>query len=202
MKNRITWLGHASLRIEGEKRIYVDPWKLKGPQPPADIVLVTHSHFDHCSPPDVAKVTTEETEILCAKDCVAELGTRAKAMRPGEKRTVKGVEIQGVPAYNLAKKFHPKANGWLGYVVVMGGESIYVAGDTDRIPEMEQLKGITVALLPVGGTYTMSAGEAAEAANKIAPEVAVPIHYGDVVGSEEDARTFQKRCKVRTELLR
>ena len=110
------------------------------------------------------------------------------------------MEIRAVAAYNIGKKFHPKSAGWMGYVVTMGGESIYVAGDTDAVPEMNELKNITVALLPVGGTYTMSAKEAADVANRIAPALAIPIHFGDIVGSAADGKEFQRLCKVKTQL--
>ena len=200
MKNKIVLLGHASVRIEGERCVYVDPWKLKGAQPVADIILITHPHFDHFSPNDVTRISDGGTEILCPKECAGDLGAQASAMKPGETKTVKGVEIRAVAAYNIGKKFHPKSAGWMGYVVTMGGESIYVAGDTDAVPEMNELKNITVALLPVGGTYTMSAKEAADVANRIAPALAIPIHFGDIVGSAADGKEFQRLCKVKTQL--
>lgn len=200
MKNRVFLLGHASLRIEGKKTIYVDPWKLTEGQPLADIVLITHNHFDHCSPDDIEKISGEGTTVICSSDCAGDLGKSAKPLSPGDKVNVGDVEIEAVPAYNTNKKFHPRENNWLGYVITVGGEKIYVAGDTDVIPEMSDLRDIDIALLPVGGTYTMTAAEAAEAADKIAPRVAMPIHYGDIVGSEEDAREFCRLCKVNTEL--
>jgi len=199
MQNTIEWIGHATVLISGEKRIMVDPWKLKEAAP-VDLVLVTHDHFDHCSPDDIARVRGPETEVVGPADVAARLGEGVKPIRPGETLRAAGVAVEAVPAYNLDKEFHPRANGWVGYVIDMGGERIYVAGDSDHTPEMDAVRA-DVVLLPVGGTYTMTAAEAAEAANAIHPQLAIPIHFGDIVGSEADAVRFETLCSVPVRIL-
>jgi len=200
MKNRIEWLGHATVLIRGERTVMVDPWKVSGGER-VDLVLVTHGHFDHCSPEDVAKVSGPQTEVVAPADAAAKLGEGVKTILPGEAANVAGVKVEAVPAYNVGKSFHPKDNRWVGYVVTMGGERVYVAGDTDRTAEMDAVKA-DVALLPVGGTYTMTAEEAAGAADAMGVSLAIPIHFGDVVGSEADARRFEAACNVPVKVLR
>jgi len=200
MKNRIEWLGHATVLIRGERTVMVDPWKVSGGER-VDLVLVTHGHFDHCSPEDVAKVSGPQTEVVAPADAAAKLGEGVKTILPGEAVNVAGVKVEAVPAYNVGKSFHPKDNRWVGYVVTMGGERVYVAGDTDRTAEMDAVKA-DVALLPVGGTYTMTAEEAAGAADAMGVSLAIPIHFGDVVGSEADARRFEAACNVPVKVLR
>jgi len=200
MKNRIEWLGHATVLIRGERTVMVDPWKVSGGEQ-VDLVLVTHGHFDHCSPEDVAKVSGPQTEVVAPADAAAKLGEGVKTILPGEAVNVAGVKVEAVPAYNVGKSFHPKDNRWVGYVVTMGGERVYVAGDTDRTAEMDAVKA-DVALLPVGGTYTMTAEEAAGAADAMGVSLAIPIHFGDVVGSEADARRFEAACNVPVKVLR
>jgi len=194
---RLHWLGHDSFRLDGPPTIYFDPLNLKGSPPKADIVLISHEHFDHCSPDDVKRISGPGTVIVAAADAAKKLHGDVRVLRPGERITVAGVEIEAVPAYNVNKfrspgnPFHPKGAGHCGYVVTVGGERIYFAGDTDRIPEMADIR-CDVALLPVGGTYTMTAEEAAQAAADIHPKVAVPMHWGaGVVGSREDAERFR-----------
>jgi len=196
----IHWLGQSSIRISGESVVYIDPWKIRKPEK-AHVVLVTHAHFDHMSAEDIERVRGPETIVIAPPDCADSIGRGARAIRPGDTVTVGGVTVEAVPAYNTNKDFHPPSNRWVGYVVTVGGVRIYHAGDTDFIPEMRNLQDIDVALLPVGGTYTMTAQEAAEAANTIQPKVAVPFHYGSVVGSESDAEKFRKLCQVEVEIL-
>jgi L-ascorbate metabolism protein UlaG (beta-lactamase superfamily) len=199
----IEWLGHASFRITGEgKTIYIDPWKLKAGQPKADLILISHSHYDHLSAEDVAKIgNPTETQILCTPDCAAALhGWKLRTVQPDETIHIGTLVIRTVPAYNPNKQFHPRDNHWVGFLIILGGEAIYYSGDTDIIPEMSTLGKVDVALLPVGGTYTMTANEAAEAVRIIKPARAIPYHWGDIVGTEKDAEKFKKLCAVQVEV--
>jgi len=184
----IKWLGHASFRLGGSRTVYIDPWKIDDSPRDGDIVFVSHSHHDHLSGEDVEKVLAPGGVIVASADVAADVG--GMALVPGERIDCGGVTLIGVPAYNVGKDFHPKANDWLGVIVATDGVSVYYAGDTDRIEEMASLEGIDVALLPVGGKYTMTATEAAEAAGDIAPGAAIPYHFGDIIGSDDDARAF------------
>jgi len=199
MVEKISWFGHASVRIKSGKTIYIDPWKIKGSEK-ADLILITHSHYDHLSPEDVKRLQKKETVILATPDCLSQLSGDVRAVKPGDRLTVLGVDVEVVPSYNLKKAFHPKGNSWVGYVVVVEGSRIYYPGDTDFIPEMKNIRA-DVVILPVGGTYTMDAREAAEAVNTMKPKVAVPIHYGDIVGSLKDAQKFKEFAEVPVEIL-
>ncbi len=184
----IHWLGHDSFRFDGPPVVYVDPFQLAGSPPMADLVLVTHDHFDHLSPDDIARVRGARTVLAGPEEVAAKLAG-VEVIAAGETRMLAGVTVRAVPAYNTNKKFHPRADGKLGFVVTVGGVTIYHAGDTDAIPEMAGLAP-DVALLPVSGTYVMTASEAADAARTITPKVAIPMHYGSIVGSDADAETF------------
>ena len=199
----IRWLGHAAFLIEDGKSIYIDPFKLQEGLPPADIILITHDHSDHLSPGDLSKIVGESTIIVSVAAAKDRLPKKAvfRQVKAGDTLTVKDIRIEVVPAYNMKEKFHPKDMGLVGYIVHVGGRSIYHAGDTELIPEMNNIKA-DVALLPVGGTYTMDAADAARAANIIKPKVAVPMHYGTIVGSENDAKTFKAKCKVPVVILK
>lgn len=199
MSNTIEWLGHATILIRSKKRVMVDPWKL-GEAQPADLVLITHNHYDHCSPEDIAKVRGPETVVVGPPSVVAELGEGVTGISPGEEIKAAGLSIAAIAAYNVGKPYHPRSAGGVGYVVAVEGERIYIAGDTDHTPEMDAVQA-DVALLPVGGTYTMTAREAAEAANAIKPKLAIPVHYGDIVGSVADAREFESLCDVSVKVL-
>ena len=194
----LTWLGHASFRIvRGGVTVYFDPWQLNAEPHDADLILITHPHFDHLEPADAAKVAKPETVIVTVADCVEKLkeakvpGT-IQVVKPGDKINVKEVAIEAVPAYNTNKAFHPKEKGWVGFIVEVDGTRVYHAGDTDFIPEMNTFKA-DVALLPVSGTYVMTAEEAAQAAHAIAPKVAIPMHYGAIIGTKADAERFKGR---------
>jgi L-ascorbate metabolism protein UlaG (beta-lactamase superfamily) len=199
MGTTIQWLGHASFKIcQKDAVIYIDPWKLKDEPHDATLVLVSHSHSDHYSAGDIAKVRGPDTKLIASADVVAKEGS-GEALTPGLTIQSGDVRITGVAAYNPNKRFHPRQNNWLGFVIEVGGKRIYYAGDTDLTDEMKALKNIDVALLPAGGTYTMNADEAAEAANLIKPKMAIPYHWGDIVGRQDDAEKFAKSagCEVK-----
>jgi len=189
--DQLHWLGHASFRLDGPPMVYFDPWRLEGEQPQADLVLVSHEHHDHCSPADVARVSGPETVIVAAAPAAEKLKGDVRAVAPGDRMTVGAAEIEAVPAYNVDKSFHPQEAGHVGFIVAVGGERLYFAGDTDRIPEMAEIE-CDVALLPVGGTYTMDAAEAAQAAADIGAQVMVPMHWGEIVGGKEDVARFRE----------
>jgi L-ascorbate metabolism protein UlaG (beta-lactamase superfamily) len=199
MIENIHWLGHDTFKIVGEKVIYTDPFKVKK-KDEADIVLITHEHYDHCSPDDLKLVQGPNTVIVTTADCAKKLKGKIKTVKPGDKITVEGIQIEAVPSYNTNKQFHPKANGWVGYIFVVKGQRIYIAGDTDYIPEMKNFK-VDIALLPVSGTYVMTAEEAVKAALDLKPKIAVPMHYGSIVGSDADARKFAEGLKGKTEVV-
>lgn len=201
--NALKWYGHASFAIEADKVIFIDPWKIPDSAPKADLILVTHSHSDHFSPADIDRLRKEETTVICTPDCVSRLSGNVKAMKPGQELEAHGVRVKAVPAYTPDKPFHPKANNWVGYVLTVDGVSIYHAGDTDFIPEMKELGRVHIALLPVGGQYTMNAEEAARAAGIIKADVSVPMHYGaGVIGSVRDAEKFKELVKGEVRILK
>ena len=191
MPVEITWIGHASFRLSGEGGVvYIDPWKIPaGLSGDGNVVIVSHDHYDHCSPDDVAKVSMPGATVVVPPG-MGEQFPDASPVGAGEKTTVGGITVEAVPAYNVGKKFHPRDNGWIGAVVTLDNMRIYYAGDTDLIDEMSDLEAIEVALLPVGGTYTMTAGQAAEACERIGCKVAIPYHWGDIVGTADDAEAF------------
>ncbi len=194
----ITWFNHASFRIAGARVVYIDPWKITDGDTDGDVVFISHSHFDHCSADDVARVKATDGELVGPADTIDPLGG-GHVLRPGETADIDGIRITGVPAYNIGKDYHPRGNNWLGAVVEMDGVTVYYAGDTDHINEMSDLTDIDVALLPIGGTYTMDAAQAADAASDIGCRIAIPYHYGDIVGSPADAEVFasEAACTVR-----
>jgi len=191
---------HTIARLAGARVVYIDPWKIPSSPRDGNVVFVSHSHHDHCSPPDVEKVKASDGVVVGAADAISQIGS-GQALSPGQELQVGGVKLSGVPAYNVGKAFHPKANNWLGAVVEMDGTRIYYAGDTDQIDEMGKLSDIDVALLPVGGTYTLDAAEAARAAKSIGCEAAIPYHYGDIVGSASDAEAFRSAADCRVHVL-
>jgi L-ascorbate metabolism protein UlaG (beta-lactamase superfamily) len=192
--DNIHWIGHASFRIEdGATQIYIDPWKLRAGSPKASVVLVTHGHSDHYSPDDIALIDQPGTVFVAPADVAAKMkGKTVVTASPGHSYKAGGLTVEAVPAYNRNKAFHPRSNNWLGYIVTLStGMRIYHSGDSDAIPEMEALK-VDVALMPCGGTYTMTAAEMAAAANTFKPSVLIPMHWGDIVGSKTDAETVKK----------
>ncbi len=196
---KLTWLGHASFKIKGKYTIYIDPWKISEADK-SNIILITHSHHDHFSPTDISKIQTPKTTILAPPNGLKKLKGDIRKVKPGQIISIGEVKIETVPAYNLGKPFHPQKNNWVGYIIEIEGVRIYHSGDTDLIPEMKKIKA-DLALLPIGGTYTMTAKEAAKAAKSINPQLVIPIHYGDIVGTESDARLLKKKSKVKVRIL-
>jgi L-ascorbate metabolism protein UlaG (beta-lactamase superfamily) len=195
----VTWLGHAGFRFQTpEVVVYVDPYKVSHGEK-ADLILLTHDHYDHCDPSSISSLRKEETVIVGPKNCKEKVHG-LEEIKLGQDLERKGVHVKAIPAYNKEKHFHPQGAGF-GYVFMIGSERIYHAGDTDSIPEMAGLGRINLALLPVGGTYTMNAREAAEAAEKIMPDLAIPMHWGDIVGTRKDAEEFQRLAGVKVRIL-
>ncbi|MDY6839458.1 MAG: MBL fold metallo-hydrolase [Thermodesulfobacteriota bacterium] len=196
----IRWLGHDGFLIKAEgKVIVIDPFQIQECEL-ADVILVSHEHYDHCSPADVKKIQKDSTIIVTEADSAKKLSGDVKTMKPGDKITVSGIPIEAVPAYNTNKAFHPKENGWLGFILTVDGVRIYHAGDTDDIPEMASFQ-VDIALLPVSGTYVMTAEEAVEATKKIKPKVVIPMHYGAIVGSTDDAQRFAEALRGTCEVV-
>lgn len=195
----IHWLGHASFRIEDNgKQLYIDPWKVSDTMHRADIVFITHAHYDHFSQQDIDKITKEGTVFVAPKEVAKSLKGNVVAVVPGESYEVGGLHVQTIPAYNLSKQFHPKQNNWVGYCITLStGQKIYHAGDTDSTPEMRKVV-CDIAMLPCGGNYTMNAKEAAAAANIFLPKAVIPMHWGDIVGSKDDVEEFRKLFKGTT----
>jgi len=196
--NHLRWLGHDSFVLEEPVTVYLDPWHLPEGLPKADIVLISHEHGDHCSPEDVAEVQSSNTVVFASEGAASQLQGDVRIMHPGDEAKIAGITVRAVPAYNVDKfrapgrPFHPKEALHNGYLLEVGDGRLYFAGDTDFIPEMAEIV-CDVALLPVSGTYVMTAEEAAQAATMIAPRVAVPMHYGaGIVGTNEDAERFKE----------
>ena len=195
MLENIEVLYHSSIRINKEKTIYIDPFKIDRNYNDADIVFITHDHYDHYSEEDIDKVINENTTIIIPEELLTKLlrkGINKNAIitvEPNEKYVVQGIKFETIPAYNTNKTFHPKKNGWVGYIIIINGIRYYIAGDTDITEENKQVK-CDVAFVPVGGTYTMDFKEAASLINEIKPKIAIPIHYGSIVGTEQDAIDF------------
>lgn len=197
----IHWSGHAGFKIGGKRIVYIDPFQLGFPEV-GDVILITHHHANHCSPADVKWLRKGSTVIVAPEACADQFRGDIRVVGPGDEVTIKGVEIEVVPAYNLDAQHHPKSARLVGYLITTpSGHRIYHAGDTDLIPEMDEVSA-DIALLPVGGTYTMDAAEAAMAANRIRPKVAVPMHWGTSVGSREDAERFRELCEVDVRILK
>ena len=205
---KIKWLGHYSFSLVGNIKIIIDPYKITK-QEKADLILISHNHFDHLSVDDLKNISTGDTSIVAANECIDMLkGFAFKekiGISPGQEKTVRGIKIKSVRAYNLdkinsetKKPFHQKEDNKVGFLFELNGITIYHTGDTDLIPDMSDLKP-DIALVPVSGTYVMTAQEAAQAVEKIKPKIAIPMHYGVIVGSEKDARDFKqlvKSCEV------
>ena len=206
----IQWLGHSGFRLDNDKVIYIDPFQLTSDKiagKKADILLITHEHYDHCSVQDIKNIVKPETIIVTVPDCQSKFSglqvANVTLVTPGRKLNVRGTMIETVPAYNLNKKFHPKENEWVGFIITVNGRRVYHSGDTDAIPEMKALKDIDIALVPVSGTYVMTPEEAAAAVNTFKPKVAVPMHWGNpnVIGTKNDAEKFRSLVKGEVVIL-
>lgn len=197
MLENIEVLYHSSIRINKDKIIYIDPFKIDKNYNDADIVFITHDHYDHYSEEDIDKVINKNTTIIIPEELLTKLlrkGINKNAIitvEPNVKYMVQGIKFETIPAYNTNKSFHPKENDWVGYIITLNDIRYYIAGDTDITEENRKVK-CDVAFVPVGGTYTMDFKEAAQLINEIQPKIAVPIHYGSVVGTEQDASDFIK----------
>lgn len=214
---KLSYLGHSGFIISNGKKIAIDPYNVsqEAEKEKVDLILITHSHYDHCSIKDIQKLSKKGTIIVVPVDAQSKIGhvedVEMQVIEVGDELEFGEIKIVGVPAYNLDKEFHPKNEGWLGYVVKMNNVIVYHAGDSDNIPEMAKLSGYGkdgnkfVALLPVSGTYTMNAEEAVEAAKIISPSIVIPMHYGSgVTGTIEDAQKFVKLCTelgIKAEIL-
>ncbi len=192
MLENVDWLGHASFRIMADLIVYVDPWKIND-DILADVIFITHDHYDHCSPVDIQKISKEDTIIIAPADSAEKLkllGLNVMIIEPQEKYEVKGIPFKTIRAYNKHKDYHPKKNDWVGYVIDILGENLYFAGDTDYIHEMRNLGEISIAFLPITGEYTMDVDEAVKATLDIHPKYVVPMHYGDFIGGLDEAKDF------------
>lgn len=197
--DHIHWLGHASFLIEdGEKLIYIDPWKLSPNSPKADLVLVTHPHFDHFSTDDIEMITKGGTIVAGPVEVARKIQSTNLTVEPNKEYQVENLRIETFPAYNLGKEFHPKKEQWVGYLLTLSsGEMIYHTGDTDAVPEIRRVV-CDVLLLPCGGTYTMNAKDAATLANAMKPKAVIPMHWGDIVGTKADAEEVKRMFKGET----
>lgn len=195
MLEGVTWFRQSAIRFsDGDRRVYIDPWGTDDEAPPADLILITHAHADHLQPEEIARLSAGGAKIVAPHDVAAELSGDVVPVAPGESHEIVGVRFTTVPAYNTAEErleMHPKGNRWVGYVLELPGGTYYHAGDTDHVPELDAVKA-DVAFLPIGGTYTMDAAEAAGLARSIDPQVAVPMHFGFVVGSPSDGERFRE----------
>ena len=200
MLSNVKWLGHATLLFKAGKIVYIDPYQLKGNPAKADLILITHDHYDHLSEADIDKIRTDNTIFVMPAAVQKPLRGDVRKIEIGETLNFGNIAVRAVPSYNTNKDFHPKSAGNVGYILTIDDIRYYHAGDTDVIPEMKDFD-VDVAFLPVGGTYTMTPEEAAEAARIIGPKIAVPIHYGSIVGSVKDAINFQKLCACPVEVL-
>lgn len=198
----LTWLGNSGFKIKNSLVIYIDPYNIKEGMEKANIILLTHSHYDHCSLEDLNKIVQDGTKIICPADCQSKINrftipVKIQLVEPNSEIDLGTIKISTLPSYNIDKPFHLREADFVGYLIKMKDLVIYHAGDTDKIPEMQKLTGHQenfIALLPIGGRFTMGVEEAADAAKLIKPSLAIPMHYGSIVGTDEDAKEFIQLC--------
>jgi L-ascorbate metabolism protein UlaG (beta-lactamase superfamily) len=187
---------HSSIKFNKDKILYFDPFRIKEEIHDADIIFCTHTHYDHLSEEDIIKIKKDITKIVVPVDGKEKLITSGFdekniiTVNPDKEYEIDNIKFKTVRAYNENKKFHPKENNWVGYIVYLKNVKYYIAGDTDITKDNRGVR-CDVAFLPIGGTYTMTATEAASLANEIKPKIAVPIHYGEIVGEKEDVIEFK-----------
>ena len=198
----IHWIHHSCFRIKiNDITIYFDPWKIKNPIK-ADFIFITHDHYDHFSMSDIESIADEKTTIILPDNIAGELsGYKIKKVKQGDVFNVGNIKVEVVPAYNVNKNFHKKSDNKVGYVLEIDGNRIYHAGDTDLIPEMKTFKNINIAFLPVSGTYVMTAEEAVKAALDIKPDIAIPMHYGTIIGTRMNAEKFAEELRGKIEVV-
>jgi L-ascorbate metabolism protein UlaG (beta-lactamase superfamily) len=202
IEKAIIWLGHSSMMIKADgKNIFIDPWKLKNFDDKADIILITHPHYDHYSETEIQKISTTKTYIYSCKEVISKTSLKNKQLVEPYGDIINGdIKIKAFPAYNINKDFHPQKNNWMGFIIDYLDTKIYISGDTDFTNEMRQLS-VNVAIIPIGGTYTMTEIEAADFVNTIKPDIAIPIHWGDIVGTKENAEKFKSLVKPPTKVV-
>ena len=202
MTENIEVFTQSSIKItDGENHIYIDPLGIKEEFFDADYILITHDHYDHFSPEDIKKVACENTVLIVPEKMKAKalkeinFINKIESISPNQNKKINNLYIETIPAYNIIKPFHLKIFGWVGYILEIGGKRIYIAGDTDKTKEAEAVH-CDIAMVPIGGTYTMNAKKAAELINIIQPEVAIPTHYGSIVGNKNDGELFKENVKA------
>ena len=188
-------LFHSSIKLLGDKIIYIDPFKIENALHDADFIFCTHSHYDHFSIEDILKIKNENTFLIITQSCFDEAikyfsKEKILVVEPSYNYCINDLSFETTPSYNINKNFHPKANKWVGYIISSNAKTYFIAGDTDNIPEIQNLT-CDIAFLPIGGTYTMNYKEAAELANTLNASLIVPTHYGSIVGTVEDAEKFK-----------
>ena len=208
MLEDINVLCHSAIRLEiDNKIIYIDPYSLTSNANDADLIFITHDHYDHFSIEDIKKVEKSNTIFIIPESMLENAiksgikENRIIKIKPNQNYKYENLKIETIPAYNVNKKFHPKENNWVGYLIEYNNVVYYIAGDTDITNENKKVK-CDIAFVPIGGTYTMNYKEAAKLINEIKPKFVVPIHYGKIVGTKQDALNFEKllnediKCKI------
>lgn len=204
MLKNINWLGHSTIRILGNKTVYIDPYNIKENYNDADIIFITHNHYDHFSKEDIIKCMNKNTKIVVTEDLYQDAisldfnNNNILIVLPNNNYIIENINFSTIPAYNINNKFHPRKNNWVGYIININNQKLYIAGDTDITTESKNVK-CDIAFLPIGGTYTMNYKEASTLANIINPKIVIPIHYGSIVGTIQDAVDFKANINTNIE---